>query len=353
MGSIQFRLSAQTHVGCVRTNNEDNFIVNPDLSKDQWVLPSDANALHTLGRKGALLVVADGMGGLDAGEIASRIAIDTIQTFFAPGNITDEIVKDDASIRQYMGKAIAAADNNIRKAAGEELEIKSMGTTIVVTWLFNNFAYTMWCGDSRMYLFSPLAGLEPITIDHSYVQELVSKGELSPELAFDHPNSNIITRSLGHSTQTAAPDFIKTELFGDSLLLLCSDGLNSMLKDDEIDAIIRQDPELAGDCAENLIAGALERGGYDNVTLVLCRIVSKEDDASSDQPMSATVYQARVRANKRRARIILLVSIIILLIMAIAWARWSGAGSSDRGANDRDSTGIEQSEPPSSQPANP
>ncbi|MDR2497404.1 MAG: protein phosphatase 2C domain-containing protein [Tannerellaceae bacterium] len=315
MGAVQFRLCAQTHVGCVRTNNEDNVIVNPDLSKDEWGLPSDST-LHTLGLKGALLVVADGMGGLEAGEIASQIAIDTIKAFFSPGNITDETVKDDASIRQYMGKAIAAADANIRKAAGEESAIGSMGTTIVVTWLFNNFAYTMWCGDSRLYMFSALSGLEQKSRDHSYVQDLVNKGELAAELAFDHPDSNIITRSLGHPVQAAMPDFVKNELCCDSLLLLCSDGLNSMLKDDEIEAIIRQNPDSTDSCACNLTAEALDKGGYDNVTLILCRIVRKEDDASSE-PLSATVYEAKARASKRRAWMIAGLIIIILLAALI------------------------------------
>lgn len=99
---FKFKLGAQTNVGCVRTNNEDNFVVSADLNAGEWLLPRDCHTVFTLGNKGAMLVVADGMGGLEAGEIASRIAVDTMKEFFSADKITDEIVKDASTIRKYM-----------------------------------------------------------------------------------------------------------------------------------------------------------------------------------------------------------------------------------------------------------
>ena len=117
---FKFKLGAQTNVGCVRTNNEDNFVVSADLNAGEWLLPRDCHTVFTLGNKGAMLVVADGMGGLEAGEIASRIAVDTMKEFFSADKITDEIVKDASTIRKYMYEAVVAADNAIKRKSREE-----------------------------------------------------------------------------------------------------------------------------------------------------------------------------------------------------------------------------------------
>ena len=237
---FKFKLGAQTNVGCVRTNNEDNFVVSADLNAGEWLLPRDCHTVFTLGNKGAMLVVADGMGGLEAGEIASRIAVDTMKEFFSADKITDEIVKDASTIRKYMYEAVVAADNAIKRRSKEEKEVKSMGTTLVAAWLFDGYANIIWCGDSRGYLFNPVSGLAQVTKDHSYVQELVDSGHLLPEYAFDHPDSNIITRSLGNPQKAANPDFVRLPLQEGEVILLCTDGLNSMLRDEEIEAVMQR-----------------------------------------------------------------------------------------------------------------
>ena len=214
---FQFKLGAQTHVGCVRTNNEDNFIVSADLASGEWLLPRSQN-LFTLGAKGAVLVVADGMGGLDAGEVASRIAVDTVKTCFAADQITDEVVKDEESIRRYMRNVVVAADGNIKRRSKEEKTIQAMGTTLVVAWLIGEYAYIAWCGDSRAYLFNPVSGLKQLSKDHSYVQELVDMllstpnmeqrtvgiGRLDPEIARDFSNVGPMVRASGHARDTRA-----------------------------------------------------------------------------------------------------------------------------------------------------
>ena len=135
---FKFKLGAQTNVGCVRTNNEDNFVVSVDLNAGEWLLPRDCHTVFTLGNKGAMLVVADGMGGLDAGEIASRMAVDTMKEFFSADKITDEIVKDASTIRKYMYDAVVAADNAIKRKSREEKGGKSMGTTLVACLLYTS-----------------------------------------------------------------------------------------------------------------------------------------------------------------------------------------------------------------------
>jgi protein phosphatase len=315
MNPIQFKLTAQTNTGHVRTNNEDNFIVNPDLSQDLWVLPQSQDTVFTLGRKGALLVVADGMGGLDAGEIASQIAIDTLKKFFSPEKITDEIVSDESSIRKYLREAIIASDVNIKKRCKEEQTIKTMGTTIVVAWLLNGYAHIAWCGDSRLYHFNSLSGLVQLTTDHSYVQELVDSGKLSPELAFDHPDSNIITRSLGNPSKPADPDFMRVELQSNSHLLLCTDGLNSMLQDFEIDAVMQENLEILDDCANALIDEALEKGGHDNVTLVLCRFIGDGESGEATGESVSTIYE-KAKSGGKKGRTLLYAGLFILILLA-------------------------------------
>ena len=155
-----------------------------------------------------------------------------------------------------------------------------MGTTLVAAWLFDGYANIIWCGDSRGYLFNPVSGLAQVTKDHSYVQELVDSGRLLPEYAFDHPDSNIITRSLGNPQKAANPDFVRLPLQEGEVILLCTDGLNSMLRDEEIEAVMQETSNEIDTCTKALIQGALDLGGHDNVTVVLCQIVPEENKPS-------------------------------------------------------------------------
>ncbi|GHV48541.1 hypothetical protein FACS1894181_04560 [Bacteroidia bacterium] len=313
MNPVLFKLSGKTDVGRVRANNEDNFIVNPDLSKNQWELPAGQEEFSTLGKKGALLVVADGMGGLDAGEIASRIAVDTLKDCFTPDKIGSRVVNSLPSIRQFMRNAIITADDNIKRASSIENGIKSMGTTIVAAWLLNGNIYVSWCGDSRLYLFDPLSGLSQLTTDHSYVQDLIDAGRLSPELAFDHPYSNIITRSLGNPDEPADPGFISARLKDGMSLLLCTDGLNSMLRDSEIGGIMQDYPEPLGACTDALIRKALDNGGHDNVTVILCSV--RMDQEEPQRGGFDTICEFGRKGYFSRRTVWLLASVIALLAL--------------------------------------
>lgn len=273
MNTLKFKVAAKTDVGLVRTNNEDNFQMASDLSSGQmrWV----NNEICSLGEKGALLVVADGMGGMNAGEVASELAIETVREYFALENLTSEVTKNRFSIEKYMNDVVVAADARIKREARNNPEAKGMGTTIVIAWILYGKLYVSWCGDSRAYVYNPEAGLHQITKDHSYVQSLVDKGALSREEAFDFPDSNIITRSLSDGTAKAKPEsLIKPyELCNNDIVLLCTDGLNGMIRDAEIEAVIRNNEHDMSLLVDELIQAACDAEGSDNVTICLCKVL--------------------------------------------------------------------------------
>lgn len=277
---IQFKIAAKTNVGRVRENNEDNFQAADDLSAAQMRWVNDK--VCTLGSRGALLVVADGMGGTNAGEVASEIAINTMREWFAPQRITDEVVKNRYSIERFMKDAVVEADAKIKLTAKENPASRNMGTTIVIGWLYDGFLYVTWCGDSRAYVYNPSYGLRQISKDHSYVQELVDQGKISQEDAFDFPDSNIITRCLSDSSAKARPDclIMPYSVCNGDVILLCSDGLNGMLRDSEIEQIISMNTENTLACVDNLIQSACNAGGHDNITVALCQIISGGNVAS-------------------------------------------------------------------------
>lgn len=273
MNTIKFRLAAKTDMGLVRTNNEDNFQAAADLSCGQmrWV----NNEICSLGEKGALLVVADGMGGMNAGEVASELAIETVREYFSLENLTPEVTKNRFSIEKYMKEVIVVADARIKAEAKERPETRGMGTTIVIGWILEGNLYVSWCGDSRAYIYNPVAGLHQITKDHSYVQGLVDKGVISREDAFEYPDSNIITRSLCDGGAKAKPESLLKpyELCDNDIILLCTDGLCGMIRDNEMESVIRNNEHNMDVLVDELIHAACEAEGSDNITVCLCQIL--------------------------------------------------------------------------------
>lgn len=272
MSNIIFRTAAKTDIGLVRTNNEDNFQVAADLStgKMGWV----SNELYSLGDLGALLVVADGMGGMNAGEVASELAIETVKECFTPERITPAVIQNRFSIEKFMNEVIVAADSNIKLEAARNPESRGMGTTIVIGWILGNKLYVSWCGDSRAYIYNSAAGLHQITKDHSYVQDLVDRGSLTREEAFDFPDSNIVTRSLSDAHVKAKPQSLLRpfELCDGDIILLCTDGLSGMLRDAEMEAVIRRQEHDMDLLASELIGAACDAEGSDNITVCLLRV---------------------------------------------------------------------------------
>jgi protein phosphatase len=279
-----FIMAANSVIGMVRDNNEDNMQVSADLSVSP--MSHTDNQLCELGMKGALMVVADGMGGMNAGEVASQIAVDTVKDCYAPEKITDEVVKTRYTIERFMDSVIAEADNRIKQTAKDNPATKGMGTTMVQAWIFDRYLYVSWAGDSRAYVFNPSKGLERLSRDHSLVQELVESGKISKEDAFDYPDSNVITNCLSAVSQKAVPESLKMphELEKDDIILLCSDGLCGLIRDSEIQSVIANNQDDMEKCCEALIKAACDAGGHDNITVTLCKIVSVKN--SGDEPIS-------------------------------------------------------------------
>lgn len=273
MSNIQFTIAAKTDVGLVRDNNEDNLQCAEDLSVQPmtWV----NNKVCQLGDNGTLLVVADGMGGMNAGEVASAIAIEAIRDWFSPQRITPEVKQNRYTIEKFMSAAIVDADSRIKAQGQSHPDQKGMGTTIVVAWILEGKLYVSWCGDSRAYIYSK-SYLRQVTKDHSYVQGLVDKGVITADDAFDHPDSNIITRSLSDSQNKARPDSLlqPIPLHDGDIVLLCTDGLCGMVRDTEIEQVVSENTTDMNLLADQLIMSACNADGADNITVCICKIIS-------------------------------------------------------------------------------
>ena len=282
MSEVKVKLAAGTNVGLIRQNNEDNFVVSSDLSTSEWLIPQ-AGPHADLGEFGALLVVADGMGGANAGEVASAIAVETIQQQFTPEQLS-AAVTDDKTAQEFMKAVVKQADLNILKRSKEDPSTQGMGTTVVMAWILGDKAYICWCGDSRCYVLNKRNGLIQLSKDHSYVQELVDKGELDPELMHDHPLSNVITRCLGDVDNRANPETRVYQLHNGDIIMLCSDGLCGLCHDSEILDVMIKFHEDPMECKNELISAALSAGGYDNVTIALANIQTDEEEVAEEEP---------------------------------------------------------------------
>lgn len=266
--NTSLRLTAKTDVGRVREHNEDNYIVCPDVSKNEWFF-SD---LTIEPNEGTLLVIADGMGGLNAGEVASAIAIETVQNYFKSNQ--RKKIESSEQVKEALIECINNAQENMLSHANQHPETSGMGTTIVIAYIKDNILHTAWVGDSRCYVFRNNSDLFYATKDHSYVQELVDAEKITMHQAFYHPENNIITRSLGdNSNKTSKSDFCAYPLESGDKILLCSDGLNGMLQDETILNILHNTSNI-NETAGNLINAANEAGGHDNITLILTEILT-------------------------------------------------------------------------------
>lgn len=272
---------AGTNVG-LRENNEDNFTVCPDLSKGEWTMPHDHQQTIGLGSLGCMMVVADGMGGQNAGEVASAIAVATVQELFSPAHIPHTVVEKADTAKDFLRKVIVEADIRVKKYGKQHRQAEGLGSTIVMVWMMKDKAFVAWLGDSRAYSFVPGLGIGRISKDHSYVQRLVDEGKITDEQAMNDPNSNIITRSLGDTSQRARPDVEEIALHDGEVLLLCSDGLCGVCKDDQIGGIVEENQQDLQQCKETLTAAALNNGGSDNITIALLQ-VSLDSQSAPDE----------------------------------------------------------------------
>ncbi|MGQ9495821.1 MAG: Stp1/IreP family PP2C-type Ser/Thr phosphatase [Thermoanaerobaculaceae bacterium] len=246
-----------TDRGLKRLQNEDALLLRDDLG---------------------LYVVADGMGGHAAGEVAAAIAVREVEAFIqVTEEHADKTWPEHWQVHLSLNanrliQAILAAHRKVMRAVEEAVELKGMGATVVAALLDSRswVATVAHVGDSRAYLFRE-GKLQLLTSDHSWVHEQVAAGFLTEEAARNHPLKNVVTRALG-GAQEPGVDFLELPLQTEDLLLLCSDGLNTMLEDQAIETILRKNRSLP-QAVHQLVAGANARGGVDNVTVVLVRLV--------------------------------------------------------------------------------
>ena len=233
--STRLQSAVRSHVGHVRALNEDACLARPDLG---------------------IWAVADGMGGHDCGDYASSLIIGELGRVRRPGSARE--------LLQSVDETLARCNETLLERAGDgELS----GSTIVALLIFEQNFAAIWAGDSRLYRLRG-GGLERLSHDHSYVQELVERGELAPEQARHHPLANRITRAIGADRQLHL-DVIDGRLEPDDLFLLCSDGLTGMIDDAAIAAILAEtEPKVV---ADGLIEAALDAGGSDNVSVIVVR----------------------------------------------------------------------------------
>ena len=283
-----FKLIAGTNIG-LRQNNEDNFTVCANLSKSDWSIPVNYQEEIELGNRGCLLVVADGMGGQNAGEVASSIAIETVQELFSSDVLPDNVIESGETICNYLKKVICEADARVKKVTRDDPSTSGMGSTIVIVWVINNLAHIAWLGDSRAYCIIKDKGIARLTKDHSYVQSLVDAGKITDEQAMTHPDSNIINRSLGDTSQKAKPDVTTIELTEGEVILLCSDGLCGVCQDAVIGGIVEDHISDLKTCREELISAALAAGGSDNITIAMIHITQCDNVSDNPKIVSAKV----------------------------------------------------------------
>ena len=218
-----------------------------------------------IGKLPNLFVVADGMGGHNAGDFASKYTVETIV----------ENVKESADRQAVviLRKAIEAANEQIRMKAGQESAFQGMGTTVVAAVLNGNQMEVANVGDSRLYLVNDT--ITQITKDHSLVEEMVRMGGIDREEARNHPDKNIITRAVGVESAVEV-DFFEVELKAGDKVLMCSDGLTNMLEDEKILSVIQSQPDIDS-CVKHLIDAANENGGRDNIAVLLIELVPDEN----------------------------------------------------------------------------
>jgi protein phosphatase len=240
----------KTDTGRARAENEDNAYARPPL-----------------------YVVADGMGGAQAGEVASALAVEEFR-----GGLVAQ-----GTPEQRLTERVQAANRRIYETAHRKLEHEGMGTTLTAVYLDDSNLAVAHVGDSRAYIFRD-GELIRLTHDHSLVEELIRRGKLTPEQAAAHPQRSIITRALGIEPEVEVDTWTYPMRAGD-VVLLCSDGLTSMVQESRIAAILAEQPDLDA-AGERLIADANEAGGRDNITVVLFRL--EDVDASDVRAEEAT-----------------------------------------------------------------
>ena len=251
---------SKTDVGIKRDQNEDSI-----------------RTIHV--RRGGLqgemeywaLILADGMGGYDKGEVAStmlcdefaKFSVEKLPAIFGSNKEGEELLE---AFKEEVGETLTMINATIWDMTGEE----KMGSTLVYIVIFDEKIYMAYCGDSRAYRIAG-GGIEQISVDHSYVNALLENDAITKEEAENHPMKNVITKSVGTNEKVTA-DFKEFDVMENSFILMCSDGLTDMVRDEGIgDIVLKNNPPTI---CQKLVDAANENGGKDNISIILARITS-------------------------------------------------------------------------------
>lgn len=238
---MEYSVFSYTTKSKLHTNNEDNHFICDNY-----------------------IIVADGMGGESDGDIASRIAVESIDSILSP-NISK--VSSEKEITDLLSKAVDKADSKISDYIEDNPDSFGMGTTTLVAVRKNNDLYISWCGDSHCYTYKG-GKVASITKDHSYVQQLIDSGHLTIEESFTHPNNNLITRYVGGGEENCIPDFCKHHISDSELVIFCSDGLSGYCKVEDICRTIRKNLNLQ-ELPKQLSDLAISHGSDDDITIIV------------------------------------------------------------------------------------
>lgn len=238
------KVFAKTDIGKAREINEDSYYVSTDEEELK------------------LYIVADGMGGYNGGEVASKLAITSVKNYLTSN--FPEIEHDKINIQELIRSAMEYANMVVYEESKNKEDLSGMGTTLDVCLVHGNRVYIGHVGDSSVYRIRKNI-IRKLTVDHSYVEKLVKDGTITREESYNHPKKNMLMKALG-CTPYVEPDVCVKGFLKEDVLLMASDGLTNMIKDKEIYTIIKQDVEKA---SGELVDMANNLGGYDNITVVV------------------------------------------------------------------------------------
>ncbi len=237
---------AKSDIGKVREINQDSYYISDSIDEVQ------------------LYMLADGMGGYNGGEIASKLAIQTAKSYIE--NNFKQIEKDKDSIIQLLASSMEYANMIVFEKSKENKELEGMGTTLEICLIYNNKAFIGHIGDSRIYRIRK-EFIRKLTQDHSYVQKLVKDGKITQEEAVHHPQKNMLMKALGCNA-FVEPDVMVKGFLKDDIIVINSDGLTNLVDQEEIFKIAKKNIEQA---PKELVKLANDRGGYDNITVVIIK----------------------------------------------------------------------------------
>lgn len=269
-GSLRVRSFGLTDPGKVRTSNQDQFLIAVLTKALQIQQTSLAQSkVQYAHEQGYLFVVADGMGGHAGGEQASACAVDTLEGFVLETFKWFRHLKggEGDKVLQEFRQAIGQADANVLAEAAQRPELRGMGTTLTMAYSLHDELFIAHAGDSRCYLLRNNV-LHQLTEDHTLVHEMVRRGLLQPEEIARHPLRHVVTNVIGGHEAGVQVEVHKVHLEPGDRILLCSDGLTEMVADEEITALLQDSNDPASTC-EQFVAQANERGGKDNVTVIV------------------------------------------------------------------------------------